>query len=544
MDFRGDDRAQSIQIGAVIFFGIVMIAFSSYQAFVVPDQNRQVDFNHFLEVQDDMERLRNAVISAGQTGRSVPADVKLGTTYPMRAFAAQPQGSTGTLWTRTIGGATNEITLENTDASITDICGLDSPTTRAATYQPDYAYLDTVGNITYENTVLYTSGATDGRSFQTDQQLVDGDTIHLYPLLGEYNQGGTGVTTLTLRGGITGTNGSVPGGFDLVLPTQLSADKWTDILAEQPQVTGVTDVIGRQAVRISFATGETYEIRCSPAGVGKTPNNDPNTGGVDSINPNFGSDVVLEDVTAGTGGTLPENAVVLQLRNTDRQEYQNMTQLRFPFYSANAQSSSGDSVPDSLSVDGTLVERIGKLKSVDVTFAPGETRDIQLEFWCTADGTEVYNVENGDFFVLTAFFGADKDRTYFAALEDAGSTGGSRCGSGSFDDGSGSGGGGSDTPTITSYSASGTNSQRIDVTASVEDAGNNLDRAEFEVTDSGGTVVETRTVSLSGGSTSIDITLTNSNTNNGKFPNGSYDVEMTVFDSAGDSASESRSVTV
>ena len=82
MDLGDDRRAQAMQIGAVLLFGVLVLAFINYQVEHVPDQNREVEFNHFKDVQDDMEVLRNAVIQAGQMGSTVPAGIDLGTTYP------------------------------------------------------------------------------------------------------------------------------------------------------------------------------------------------------------------------------------------------------------------------------------------------------------------------------------------------------------------------------------------------------------------------------------------------------------------------------
>jgi len=63
MQFWGDDRGQAIQIGAVLLFGILIISFSSYQAFVVPNQNEQVEFNHNQRVQGQLQDVRNAIVS-------------------------------------------------------------------------------------------------------------------------------------------------------------------------------------------------------------------------------------------------------------------------------------------------------------------------------------------------------------------------------------------------------------------------------------------------------------------------------------------------
>ena len=276
MNLWDDDRAQSIQIGAVLLFGIFIISFSSYQAFVIPNQNKDVEFSHFSETQTEIEDFRNGVISVGQDGKTVPVSVQLGTTYPSRMVAAQPQQSSGSLRIQTIGDDSNTFELQDLDdASITmaDICGLSTVTTAAATYEPDYNYIETVGNITYENTLTYTNGEFEGRAFQTEQQIVEGKTIHLYPLVGESDRGGAGTMSLTLQGNKTGSKSvSDSDSFSLIVPTRLSASEWEQKI-NSDHVTGVNSHSG-QAVKINFNSGD-YDIKCSPVGAGEDPNNDP-----------------------------------------------------------------------------------------------------------------------------------------------------------------------------------------------------------------------------------------------------------------------------
>jgi hypothetical protein len=275
MEFLGDTRAQSIQIGAVLLFGILIISFSIYQAFIVPNQNRDVEFDHFTTAQNDMEMFRNGILDAGQSGDASQVSVLLGTDYPSRLIAAQPQRSSGTLRVSSLGGDGNTFELQGLGGTVSTegICGLDSATTGVATYQPNYNYLDSVGNVTYENTVTYTNGKSAGRSFQTDQQLVQDTTIHLYPLVGEYDQGGSSVASLTVQGNKTGFK-SVSGPLSLVVPTRLSATEWEQqLLSDQSHVTGVDSLSG-QAVKINLNNSD-YNIKCSPVGAEERPNNDP-----------------------------------------------------------------------------------------------------------------------------------------------------------------------------------------------------------------------------------------------------------------------------
>jgi hypothetical protein len=61
---RAAHRGQSTVIGAVLLFGIAIVAVSSWQAFGIPMQNEQIEFNHNQQAQEDLTDLRTTVISA------------------------------------------------------------------------------------------------------------------------------------------------------------------------------------------------------------------------------------------------------------------------------------------------------------------------------------------------------------------------------------------------------------------------------------------------------------------------------------------------
>lgn len=268
MDYYGDERGQAMQVGAVLLFGILIVAFSLHQAYIIPNQNKKIEFNHFTETQDEMETARNAVISAGQDGNLVATEVQLGTRYPPRLMAAQPQQAYGQLRVDRVSSESYQ--LDNAGISFSDLCGRDSVPKKTATYEPSYTYLNSVGNVTYENTVIYTTGRTGGHSFQTEQQLIDGTTVHVYPLVGDFNQGGSGMASVTLRGNKTGSK-SVSGPFSLIVPTRLSASEWEELLGGEVKS---VEPAGGQAVNITLYDSN-YDIKCSPVGVGEDPNNDP-----------------------------------------------------------------------------------------------------------------------------------------------------------------------------------------------------------------------------------------------------------------------------
>lgn len=278
MDFWTDERAQSVQVGAVLLFAILIVAFSIHQAYVIPSQNERIEFNHATQTEGELQEIRNSIISAGENGNRVPASVQLGTSYPARLVAAQPRQSSGSLRVSNIGEASNTFSLQDgpPSATIAEICGLSTVNTSTVTYEPNYNYLDSVGSVTTESTVTYTTGEFEGRSVQTDQLLVSGTTVHIYPLVGEYDRSSGGREPIIFQGNKTGEK-SYNGDFSLTVPTKLSANEWKDILRSgenrASHVDEVTPASG-QAVTIVFDTAD-YDIKCSPVGVGKDPDNSP-----------------------------------------------------------------------------------------------------------------------------------------------------------------------------------------------------------------------------------------------------------------------------
>ena len=95
MVFGPDERAQSTLVGFILLFGILTIAFSSYQAVVVPNQNAEVEFNHFQDIQDDFTEFRSTLInSVGATDdRSVT--FRLGDTVSGAADRIEPTARLG-----------------------------------------------------------------------------------------------------------------------------------------------------------------------------------------------------------------------------------------------------------------------------------------------------------------------------------------------------------------------------------------------------------------------------------------------------------------
>ncbi|SEO65938.1 hypothetical protein SAMN04487948_10428 [Halogranum amylolyticum] len=103
MDFRGDDRGVTVQVGAILLFGLLILSMSAYQTTVVPAENEQVEFRHNQQVQEDLQSFRSAVSRTVGTGVTQSVAIRTGTQYPERALFVNPPSPSGTVRTEALG---------------------------------------------------------------------------------------------------------------------------------------------------------------------------------------------------------------------------------------------------------------------------------------------------------------------------------------------------------------------------------------------------------------------------------------------------------
>jgi|AntRauTorcE11898_2_1112593.scaffolds.fasta_scaffold05241_2 hypothetical protein len=207
---RGDNRAQSIQVGAILLFGILIIALATAQATIIPDQNASVEFDHSQTIQSDMQELRNGIVRAAD-GSAEPVRLMLGTTYPNRILFVSPPPPTGTLQTVGPDDRPMNVTLTNADGSVS--VGSDHENARdywanapragvynttEVVYQPDYAAYDGAPTTVYGATVLYNTFDNGANRTITGQRLVQGNTIDLTVLRGDVSATSAGAHTADL----------------------------------------------------------------------------------------------------------------------------------------------------------------------------------------------------------------------------------------------------------------------------------------------------------------------------------------------------------
>jgi hypothetical protein len=326
MGLRDARRGQSIQIGFIILFGALVILFSLYQAYAVPQQNAEVESNHQQTITQEMHDLRNAIVSVPATRSDQSVTLTLGTTYPSRLIAMNPPPPSGVIRTAGTDATSVNLTLANAVATNAEVSDYWNGTNRSfntgnVVYTPNYHEYDDAGTILYESTTLYRS-FDSGNLSVTGQRLVDGKRLTLVTLNGSTNRGSSTSESLTVEAvsasetsvGLTNETGD---NVTIRVASQRPASEWEDLLRDDEQFTdqgghvlqdGVTEtqIPGSpfDVINIELEGDVTYSLTMAKAGIGTSVTDETAT--------------YLADVQ-GEGASIEENStknLVVQVRDS------------------------------------------------------------------------------------------------------------------------------------------------------------------------------------------------------------------------------------
>lgn len=309
MKFWGDTRSQSVQVGVVLLFGVAVIAFSTYQASIIPSQNREIEFNHFEEVRNDMTDVRNSILTTGQSDIEQHPSVILGTNYPARVAGRNPPPVFATVQT---SDAYN-ITITNESGAKVEI------PTRFLEYDPEYNQLRS-GSTWYENSILYFDERQQGGGIVIieEQDLnAGGPTLRITAIQGEMRASGTNRITLDLYPAENITADEIPNGdLSIEIPTRLSAGEyWDSAFSDAPSgmyqgidETSYSDSSSVYGLKLAIDTSRSAsELQVNTVGIQSEPSNNPQKQNIGAGT--SGSDGNVDDGEGGSGDPLPANDV-------------------------------------------------------------------------------------------------------------------------------------------------------------------------------------------------------------------------------------------
>jgi hypothetical protein len=288
MSLREDSRAQSIQIGAVLLFAVLIILLATYQAFIVPNQNREIEANHVDTVTQQMAELRNAIVSVPGTGAGRAITLTLGVEYPSRTVAVNPPTPAGTV--RTVGTTTADVNLTVANAVATDGEVDDRWTgvnrtfnTGAMAFRPGYNEYRNPPTIVYENSLLY-HRFDSGDLTRAGQRFVDGRQLRLITLNGSMDRAASDSISVDVRPVSASTRTiSITNETDanvvVDVASRYNASQWEAELREDGEFTDQTGYVVSvtdtpipdsdfQVVHVELAQDEVYTLQMAKVGVG------------------------------------------------------------------------------------------------------------------------------------------------------------------------------------------------------------------------------------------------------------------------------------
>lgn len=261
MEFGGDERAQSVLVGSILLFAILIVAFSTYQAFVVPSQNAEVEFTHSQQVENEFSAFRSNVVNAVESDDVRSTSFTLGTRYPTRLIALNPTPPAGSISTTDAG----QLEIEGHDMG--EICGLSEATSRSLVYEPGYNEYRSAESIVYEHTFVAAT-FREGTSISEQQRLIDEERIDLLLVTGEVSETRTGAFGIDVNASHRYSYGTVDGPT-VTLPSQFDAETWeTRILENRADILDVEDV-GDGRIRIEL--DGSFQVTCAVAGLNGDP---------------------------------------------------------------------------------------------------------------------------------------------------------------------------------------------------------------------------------------------------------------------------------
>ncbi len=285
---RGDDRAVSAVVGAVLLLGILVMALSMYQLNVVPSENYETEVNHNERVTGDMIDLQNAIGNAANDGNARGVSMTLGTQYNTRTFSVNPSSPTGTIQTEPAG---QNVTIEGND--ITDL----SLTTNYILYQPNYNEYTGAPTARLEHTLLFNE-FRDGNVTVEDSMLFSGNQTIVPIVNGDLSRTEAGTVSVdieTLEGPETESSKD---NVTVTLPTKNSGI-WEQSLEDRDGVTATYET-----GYVELELDERYDVKVACIGVGDTSDSSCNLGEFgDEDDDDTSDDVVVEGTPPGPDAT-------------------------------------------------------------------------------------------------------------------------------------------------------------------------------------------------------------------------------------------------
>lgn len=254
----------------MLLFGILIVGLSIYQISVVPEENREIEFNSYLDASRDMTTVRGDVLAAGTRGSRSVTTVDTGVRYPARALFVNPPSPVGTVRTTPARNVTftGAVAADGEAANVAAAWD-GSPrnySTRAVGFYPAYNLIEAEPIVATGSAVYRTTD--NGPVALSGQSFVSGNRITLVTVSGNLSTARYATTVAVDPVSVSTRSVTVTGDggpFNVTLVTPGNATRWNDSATAEriranENVVGTT-ALGDRRANVTFDGGETYRLR-------------------------------------------------------------------------------------------------------------------------------------------------------------------------------------------------------------------------------------------------------------------------------------------
>lgn len=275
---RGDERGQVVQIAALLFLAIAILAFAGYQATVVPQETSAAELEHFEQTTTDLDKLQASIERTARDGQPDSTSVRMAPRYQSRFLAINPPRRSGTLENeqRSDGIVIENVVAEGETGDYWNGSEASFDTSRIV-YRPSYDQFEDKPTRIYESSVRYDTFESGGTVVRRSQSLIRGDEIRLTAVQGDLQQSGPEARQVDTRPlSAPAETVTVSGDNDdpvvIEVPTELSEETWEELLEseiEDGNIESDEAVTVEDGVLTVELDGSTeYDLRLGAVGIG------------------------------------------------------------------------------------------------------------------------------------------------------------------------------------------------------------------------------------------------------------------------------------
>jgi len=247
--FGRDDRGVAPLIGFILIFGFLIAALAGYQATAVPQQNMDTEFEHNLQVQNELVELRDITQNSGLDELPRSTSITLGTHYRTRLITVNPPPPRGTL--STVDPETN-VTVEINDHEA-------NFSTKFVRYNPTYFEFRNAPRTTIEHTLLYNSFEQENENLTVEENIIFRSDRIIVPLItGNLSENGVEAASVSLDP-VEKVSADVDENINVTFPTE-APDLWANQVEEREQVMLTQQSAETVTVEANVSTLIVYQI--------------------------------------------------------------------------------------------------------------------------------------------------------------------------------------------------------------------------------------------------------------------------------------------